>query len=101
MVLDKKNLELTVEDHVEGRGVHAIESYLHFAPFAGLQVVNSQKVLATVGDASFAITTDAGVFEVVETWFSKSYGIREKNSTVVLKLNARLPQKIAMVVASL
>ena len=92
--LQKNPFSLGITDALSGSGSHSIESYLHFAPGISVEVSSSQKAIARKGNAEYIVSTSAGELSVVETWFSKSYGVREKNKTLVLALAALLPSEI-------
>lgn len=92
--LFKAPFSFRIADTLSGSGSHAAESYLHFAPGVSLEVRAPQKAIARKGNGEYIISVSAGELSVVETWFSKSYGIREKNKTLKIALAALLPSEI-------
>ena len=91
----KGSFSLTITDRLEGTGSHSAESYIHFAPGVSLRLASPQKAIARKGNTEYIVSASAGEFSVVESWYSKSYGVREKNQTLRLSLAAILPIEIA------
>jgi uncharacterized heparinase superfamily protein len=92
--LQKAGFSLSITDTLSGSGTHSVESYLHFAPEIVLEISSSQKAIARKGNAEYIISVSAGELSVLETWFSKSYGVREKNKTLKIALATMLPSEI-------
>ena len=101
--LNKERFELVIQDSLKGTGTHQIESFLHFAlsvsvelarPNAAGGQASPQKAIARNRNRSYIITATAGEFTVEQTWFSRSYGVREQNQTLQLALKAQLPAEI-------
>lgn len=87
----KQRMVFKITDFLQGQGAHNAESFLHFAPAVTLELQGAQKAMAINKNGRYIITASAGEFSIVETWYSKSYGVREKNKTLRLSLNAALP----------
>lgn len=100
MELDKSSGRLDITDYLQGSGNHSIESYLHFAPHISLDLAGAQEVIATGQHGCYRITASVGEFSVAETWFSRSYGVRQKKQTLVLNVTGALPLEINMVISS-
>lgn len=99
--LDKSNGHLEITDELEGEGQHLVESYLHFAPSVRLQIENPGIVIAVNKEMRYSITSSKGVFSNFESWYSRSYGIRERKNTLVLHLKDLLPQKVILKISKL
>jgi uncharacterized heparinase superfamily protein len=87
-------LSLTIIDSMEGSGSHLFESYLHFAPQVSIELATPQKAVAKNENGRYIVSVSRGEFSLEETWYSKSYGVRERNKTLKISLNAILPAAI-------
>jgi len=96
ILLNKTTAALEITDFLEGNGRHSIASYLHFAPHYTVELVASQKALATYRNVNYIIQSDSGKFEILETWYSRSYGVRQRKKTLRLVLNATLPLTVCI-----
>jgi uncharacterized heparinase superfamily protein len=96
IVLDKVIGTMQVLDVLNGTGTHMLESYLHFFPGIKLQIIDPQRVVATGRNGRYSIKADSGNFSVEETWFSRSYGVRERNATLKLSTMGKVPTRIRM-----
>jgi uncharacterized heparinase superfamily protein len=85
---------LTIIDTLQGSGSHLLESYLHFAPQVSIELAGSQKAIAKNGNGRYIVSVSRGEFLLEETWYSRSYGVKERNSTLKISLNAILPADI-------
>lgn len=90
----KAPFSLGITDNLIGSGSHSVESTLHFAPEISLEISASQKAIARKGNTEYIISVSSGELSVLETWFSRSYGIREKNKTLRIVLATLLPSEI-------
>ena len=92
--LVKSPFLFAITDSVLGSGSHLLESYLHFAPDVSVELAGSQKAIARNQNGSYIITVSRGEFSLDETWYSRSYGVKERNKTLKISLNAILPADI-------
>ncbi len=92
--LSKDQLRLQIADTIRGEGKHTIESYLHFAPHVGLELRDTKTVTAKGEKRSYRISVSTGEFEILDTWFSRSYGVRARNKTLRIMLKEKLPVRI-------
>jgi uncharacterized heparinase superfamily protein len=92
--LNKAHRFLNIEDVLEGTGSHTFESRLHFAPGVELDLRNDQEAIATYRNERYIVRSDVGKFDASETWYSRSYGVREKKKTLRLLLKAVAPVTI-------
>ena len=92
--LNKKTMRLTISDSFEGQGSHQVEAFFHLAPGASVNPVGEKSVKVRSGKLAWTLTTNAGTFSILETKFSRSYGVQEANQTVQLHLDPSLPGEI-------
>ncbi len=85
---------LTIADRLEGSGSHLIESFLHFAPGVSVELAGPQKAIARIETVRYIVSVSRGEMSVAETWYSRSYGVKERNKTLQLSLNAIIPTEI-------
>jgi hypothetical protein len=88
---------LIITDALEGSGSHLFESYLHFAPQVSIELAGTQKAIAKNKNGRYIVTVSRGEFSLEETWYSRSYGVKERNGTLKLSLNAILPADIQII----
>ena len=93
---EKQVQKIKITDHLAGTGTHAVESLLHFAPKVNLRLIDDQTAVAKNSTGRYDISADRGVFSILETRFSRSYGVQEPNCTLRLTLDAQLPQTITI-----
>ena len=89
--LTKATSSVLITDHVRGTGKHLVESFLHFAPHVRLEQKGSQTILATGTFGSYRFEVSSGKLEIQDTWFSKSYGVRERNKMLYISWQQELP----------
>ncbi len=85
--LKKRVPELEIIDTLEGDGAHTIESFLHFSPEITLELLDKQRAIVHTSQSSYHVIANAGEFSIKKTLFSQSYGIRNHNETLCLRLN--------------
>jgi uncharacterized heparinase superfamily protein len=94
--LNKERFELLILDNLKGTGTHRIESFLHFAPHVSVELSSPRKAIARNRHQSYVITATVGEFTVEQTWFSRSYGVRERNQSLQMFWHGQLPLEIHM-----
>jgi hypothetical protein len=94
--LNKEEFVFIIRDLLKGHGSHEIESLLHFAPTVVIELVGPQKAVARNQNGRYIINASVGAFTLEQTWFSRSYGVRERNQTLRLTLEAQLPTEIQL-----
>jgi len=94
--LNKERFALIIDDTLSGNGQHQIENFLHFAPDVTVQLSTPQKTIARNQNGRYIISASVGAFTLEQTWFSRSYGMRERNQTLQLTLEAQLPTEIQL-----
>ncbi len=92
--LTQSPLSFMIIDTLQGSGSHLLESYLHFAPHVSIEMVSTQKAIAKNENGRYIVSVSRGEFSVEETWYSRTYGVKERNKTLMISLNAILPADI-------
>ncbi len=87
---------LTISDAVEGRGTHIVESFLHFHPEASLTLVGPRVLLLRRGNASVRLTASGGEWQIEDSWYSPSYGIRTRNKRWRMRSSVPLPFNVQL-----
>jgi uncharacterized heparinase superfamily protein len=94
--LNKQEFELVITDEIRGSGSHEIQSFLHFAPDVKIELSTPRSAIAYARAAVYRIAVSDGVFSVIGTRFSRSYGVQEPNVALQLSLTAQAPQTITI-----
>ena len=94
--LNKQTFELVITDAIIGTGKHEIQSFLHFAPEVKVELPTSTNALAHTQTAIYRITTSGGIFSLINSRFSRSYGLQEPNVTLQLSLTSQAPLTITV-----
>jgi uncharacterized heparinase superfamily protein len=89
--LNKSPLSLVITDALSGSGSHLIERYLHFAPQVSVTISGPQKAIARIENASYIISVNTGEISLHDAWYSRGYGVRERNKVLKVTINATLP----------
>ena len=85
---------LTITDQLQGSGSHLLESFLHFGPLFSVELAGPQKAIARIENTRYIVSISRGELSIAETWYSRSYGVKERNKTLKLGLNAIIPTEI-------
>ena len=96
MELDKSGRSLHILDELHGSGTHLIESYLHFFPGLKVNILDPRRAEVAGRHNRYTVVADSGDFSLEETWFSRSYGVRERNSTLKLSIKAKVPNSMSI-----
>jgi uncharacterized heparinase superfamily protein len=91
---DEASREILVEDFLEGRGEHAIESCIHLHPEARVEVEGSG-VVAKIDEVQGVIEILAGDWTVEDSWYCPEFGLRQQNKVIVIGGRMNLPARIA------
>ena len=94
--LTQSPFSLIITDTVKGSGSHLLESYLHFAPGVSIELADAQKAIAKNENGRYIVSVNNGELSLEETWYSRSYGVKERNRTLKISLNAILPADIQL-----
>ena len=96
--LKKSPFCLTIADTLLGSGAHTAESFLHIAPGLNLEVNSERIALISSDKKRYLVSASAGLWRIEDSWYSRSYGIREKNKALVLTLKAEMPATMELVI---
>jgi hypothetical protein len=94
----KEQLSLRITDTIQGAGEHLVESFLHFSPHIRVEAQGRTTVMLTGTAHSYLITVSEGEIEILDSWFSRSYGVREPNKTLCVRLKRQLPAELTILV---
>jgi len=87
---DKQKTELRVTDSLAGSGSHRIESRFHLHPDVAVEKIDEKRFVLVSGDVKLIIELSEPA-EVVDTFYSPSYGVKLPNKVVRIELSSRLP----------
>lgn len=96
IVFEKTRIGVEVIDMFSGPGSHLLESFLHFLPDVHVEVKNATTALARKDSRQYIIKASAGEFDLRESWFSKSYGMKEKNACLRLRWKTVFPATLSL-----
>jgi hypothetical protein len=85
---------LVITDMIDGSGSHLIESFLHFAPEVAIELTSRANAIATKSNWQYIVSVSAGELSLHDTSYSRSYGVRQRNATLRLLLNALVPTRV-------
>jgi uncharacterized heparinase superfamily protein len=89
--LDRRSGAVSVKDQIRGTGHHLVESFLHLAPDAEVQIEGAV-ALVDVGSEQVTITLEGSAeLELAEGWISDSYGTRNRAPVLVARYDGELP----------
>jgi uncharacterized heparinase superfamily protein len=94
--LKKQAFELVMTDEIIGAGKHEIQSFLHFAPDVKIELSTPRSAIAFARADVYRIEASNGIFSVINTRYSRSYGLQEPNVALRLTLAAQTPQTITI-----
>lgn len=92
--VNKRTTVLKIVDRLGGSGIHSIESYLHFAPGILLHREDPVRIIATAKRQKLVIEVSNGNVSFIESWYSRSYGIREKSQALRIAMKSEMPVEI-------
>jgi hypothetical protein len=98
--LDKRERQLAIRDEIMGEGEHTVESFLHIAHGFRLEQENPRRV-RVIGERGnyYVVEISNGSVEVIDTWFSRSYGVKQPNQSIRISLKQFLPVTITMTIS--
>lgn len=96
--LKKSPVCLTITDTLRGSGLHTAESFLHLAPDLKIDISDARSALISNDKKGYLVSASDGLWSVQDSWYSRSYGVRERNKTLVLSLRSELPVTVEVVI---
>ena len=96
IILDKETDEITVEDDINGKGKHKVESYIHLHPEVQVEEVDNYIILTrkNISIKFSQLKTDQSMAEFEEGWYCPEFGKRIKNKMIKIYSN-QLPCKLS------
>lgn len=94
ITVDRAARMITVEDVVDGRGTHRIESRVHLHPEVTV-VEEAEGVVLSRGRAGCRLRTDAAPITWEEGWYCPRFGVRRRNKVLVLGGSCSLPARFS------
>ena len=94
VLLNKNSRLLTIEDRVEGRSEHLVESHLHLHPDVSIEPLDEGGYVLRSDNVTCRLYTSSGAFEVRESFYSPRFGTRIKRKNLVLSHKGFLPAKL-------
>ena len=91
---DESRREIVVEDVVEGRGEHLVESLIHLHPDVELRVEGRRATL-TVREVRCVIEAGEGPIMVEDSWYCPEFGLKRRNQALVLGGRRNLPSTVS------
>jgi uncharacterized heparinase superfamily protein len=86
-----------IEDMLEGRGAHRMESYIHIHPdFQAAESGASIRVLEPNGSPIAIIETlEAGQMRVEQGWYFPEFGVKRENHVIVFTCSGQIPLSLS------
>jgi uncharacterized heparinase superfamily protein len=94
IVCDEERREIVVEDLLEGRGEHLLESCIHLHPDVELRREGRRLFLRRAG-VECVIEVAAEELQIEDSWYCPEFGLQQKNKTIVIGRRLSLPRKLA------
>lgn len=94
--LQKKGFLLAVRDSISGSGKHHITSRLHFHPTCTATLTDSTTLRVRCPSGFLEIRISGGSINIVDTFYSPSYGVRIPNFCLETTTDAGLPATLSM-----
>ncbi len=88
---------VTVEDEVSGTGEHRVESRIHLHPEVSIEG-NERDLRLQRGDAVCRLEVESAPIRREEGWYCPQFGVREKNTVLVLGGLIPLPTRLTYVI---
>ncbi len=86
-----------IEDMLEGRGAHRMESYLHIHP--DYQVMPSGSTLRVIEPSGSPIavieTLEASQMRVEQGWYFPEFGVKRENHVIVFTCSGQIPLSVS------
>ncbi|MCX8011319.1 MAG: heparinase II/III family protein, partial [Ignavibacteria bacterium] len=85
---------VVISDYIDGRNKHEIEYNLHFAPDVSIESISETGFLLSINQIKLLLefSSDADLkIKIVESKYSKSYGLLEENKKIYFSIFSKLP----------
>lgn len=91
---DEEQQEMIVQDLIEGRGEHLLESCIHLHPNVEL-VSEGNRVFLKHGDVQCVIEAEGQDLHIEDSWYCPEFGLKQKNKMLVLGGKLDLPTRLS------
>lgn len=88
--IDPHLRELTIDDHITGKGEHLVESWLHLVPGASV-IIDGEYATLRYKDVCAEIGATGGRLRTESSWYCPRFGVRFQNTALVLGGSNTLP----------
>jgi uncharacterized heparinase superfamily protein len=96
---DEERREIVVEDLIEGRGKHLLESCIHLHPDVAL-VHEGRRVFLKRDEVQCVIEVEEGQdLWIEDSWYCPEFGLKKKNKMLVIGGKLTLPRKLSYKIA--
>ncbi|MDH3217792.1 MAG: heparinase II/III-family protein, partial [Candidatus Krumholzibacteria bacterium] len=85
----------TIEDNIEGSGIHEAESFVHLHPQARIVEAGPTTVHCLVADRAVTIETIGGETRVESGYYSPEFGKKHENKVLVMRKKGSVPFSMA------
>ncbi|HEX9829768.1 MAG TPA: alginate lyase family protein [Bacteroidota bacterium] len=92
---DKQTTALTITDTLTGSGLHHLQSRFHFHPDVEVTKLDEKRFQLSAGNVRAAIELSESA-ELVDTFFSPSYGVRFPNKALQVRVTSQLPKTLTV-----
>lgn len=96
--LDKSKAQLTIRDEILGEGEHTVESFFHVAPGFRLEQADPRRVKVHGERGNAVVEISTGTVEIIDSWFSPRYGVKQRNQSIRISLKQSLPVTITVTI---
>ncbi len=94
VICDEERREIVVQDFVEGRGRHLLESCIHLHPDVELQV-EGNRVCLKIENIKCVIETSSESLIVEDSWYCPEFGLKQQNKMLVVGKRLNLPAGVS------
>lgn len=100
---DKKEEQIKITDRFDCKREHKFEWFFHFAPIELEKDERNPLVIRTIGNGpnieiALQNAPDGMGCEVMESWFSMSYGIKKKSKTIVCGFSGSVSEEVSFLI---
>jgi hypothetical protein len=88
--LSRRDGSLTIDDRLDGRGMHRVRWHFHFAPGVDVSRAEAGRFVIRAGDVSLELTAPPALAAGIgRAWYSPSYGVRVACLTLDLEADVQ------------
>lgn len=88
-----------VTDHIQGKGRHMLESFIHFHPDLSVQHFEDNWIVAnSMGRTLYRVSVPAGHSDLLQTTYCPAFGVQCRNTALRISMLADLPTSFGYVI---